>query len=302
MKTNLIDITMPPGDQETGKNILANWLAKEGDQVVVNEPLVEISTDKVNMEIAVPESGVLQEILIKEGTELNAGDILGRIIPGSESQQIKTEAKKITEPTQLSIQTDSKYRLSPVVKRLIKEHNIDVADLVGTAREGRINKADVLAYLEKPAKKTVPALENKFIPHNTMRKSIADHMVDSLLKTAPHVTSIFEMDLSAIITHRNLHKDQFKKEGLNLTYTSYFVYASVEALKAVPEVNSRFHKDGLELFADINIGVGTALEDKGLIVPVIQQAQNLSLKEIANKLQELTDKARQNKLQSKDVQ
>ena len=301
----LIDIKMPPGDEETGKNILANWLFKVGESVVENEPLIEISTDKVNMEIAAPTSGVLQEILIQEGQELKANDILGRIDQSSQKkrQDLKQNNSEKTVHIADKVTIDSKFRLSPVVKRLIKEHHINVNDLIGTAASGRISKKDVLSYLNRDQTNnaSLPDLENKFIPHNPMRKSIAEHMVNSLLKTAPHVTSVFEMDLTAIIANRNRLKDQFNQKGVKLTFTSYFIFAAVEAIKKVPEINSRFHSDGLELFSDINIGIGTALEDKGLIVPVIEKAQNLNLFEIASKLQELTDKARTDKLSPADV-
>jgi 2-oxoglutarate dehydrogenase E2 component (dihydrolipoamide succinyltransferase) len=134
-----------------------------------------------------------------------------------------------------------------------------------------------------------------------MRRSIAQHMVQSVA-TAPHVTSVFDADLSAVVKHREANKDEFAKRGAKLTYTAYFVKASVEALKAVPEVNSRWHDDALEIFDDINIGVATALGSGGLIVPVITKAQDLDLYGIAERLQDLTDRARNEKLDPKDVQ
>ena len=300
---NLIDIKMPQGDQETGKNILASWLVSVGSHVKENEPIIEISTDKVNMEIAAPKSGTLIEVLIDEGRELRADDILGRIEIGKRSEiNQKTKTPNNEKEKVQKNKLNPKYRLSPIVKRLIKEYSIDVNELVGTARIGRISKADVLSYLaEKKLVQQNIKLENKYIAHDPMRKSIADHMVNSLLKTAPHVTSIFEMDLSSIIAHRKKNKDDFSSKDVNLTFTSYFVYASVQALKLVPEVNSRYHDDGLELFEDINIGIGTALEDKGIIVPVIKKTQELTFFEIAQHIHDLTNRARQNKLNRTDV-
>jgi 2-oxoglutarate dehydrogenase E2 component (dihydrolipoamide succinyltransferase) len=134
-----------------------------------------------------------------------------------------------------------------------------------------------------------------------MRKRIAQHMVESLLRTAPHVTSVFEADLSAALAHREAHKRQFAERGARLTITAYFVAAAVKALQAVPEVNARWHDDALEIYEDINVGVGTALEDRGLIVPVIRRAQTLDLFGVAQRLDTLTRQAREGKLSPEDV-
>ena len=117
-------------------------------------------------------------------------------------------------------------------------------------------------------------------------------MVESLVHTAPHVTAVFECDMSKVISHREKQKPEFEAKGLKLTFTSYFVMACVKALQEVPEVNSRFHDDELEIFEDYNIGIGTALEDKGLIAPVLHKAQTLTFKQTVEKLAELTEKAR----------
>jgi len=134
-----------------------------------------------------------------------------------------------------------------------------------------------------------------------MRQSIAKHMVESLLHTAPHVTSVFELDMSNVIEHRRWHKKEFAEQGVNLTFTAYFLAASVAAIQAVPQVNSRFHEDALEVFEQINIGVGTALGDKGLVVPVVEAVQSKTLFEIAEALQSQTEKARSGKLSPADM-
>jgi Pyruvate/2-oxoglutarate dehydrogenase complex, dihydrolipoamide acyltransferase (E2) component, and related enzymes len=139
------------------------------------------------------------------------------------------------------------------------------------------------------------------VPHNQMRRSIAQHMVQSVA-TAPHVTSVFDADLSAVVAHRDANKNEFQSRGVKLTYTAYFVRATVAALKAVPEANSRWHDDALEIFDDINIGVATALGAGGLIVPVILKAQDLDLFATAQALQDLTERARSEKLDARDVQ
>jgi 2-oxoglutarate dehydrogenase E2 component (dihydrolipoamide succinyltransferase) len=139
------------------------------------------------------------------------------------------------------------------------------------------------------------------VPHDTMRRRIAEHMAHSLA-TAPHVTAVFEADLSAIVAHRAAHKAAFEAKGAALTYTAYFVSAAAAAMPAAPAVNARWTENALELFDDINIGVGVALGDKGLVVPVVRRAQDLSLLEIATRLTDLTARARDGKLAPADVQ
>lgn len=140
------------------------------------------------------------------------------------------------------------------------------------------------------------------VPHSTMRKTIANHMVESLLKKSPHVTSIFEMDMSAIIEHRKLRKLGYSDAEVNLTFTAYFLAASAKAIEVVPQINSLYRDDGLEIFNDINIGVGTALEDEGIIVPVIPKVQHKSLFELAHHLTQQTEKARNKKLTPSETQ
>jgi 2-oxoglutarate dehydrogenase E2 component (dihydrolipoamide succinyltransferase) len=185
----------------------------------------------------------------------------------------------------------------------LKEHGLDANQVTGTGKGGRITADDVLKHVESKSKTKAPSsgISGRMVKHSQMRRSIAQHMVQSVA-TAPHVTSVFDADLSAIVRHREANKAEFEKRGAKLTYTAYFVKASVEALKAVPEVNSRWHDDALEIFDDINIGVATALGSGGLIVPVITKAQDLDLYGIAERLQDLTERARGEKLDPKDVQ
>lgn len=202
--------------------------------------------------------------------------------------------------------------LSPAVKYLAKKYNIDVKGIKGTGAGGRVTALDVEQYLSKTpgAKKAAPVpdassqpstIPGKRIPHSRMRKLIADHMVESMLRTAPHVTAVFDADMSAVIAHRKKEKKKFEKSGVKLTFTAYFVQAAVKALRATPEANSRWHEDALEIFEDCNIGIATALDD-GLIVPVIQKAQKLDLFQTASVLQDLTDRARQGKLKPDEIQ
>jgi len=206
--------------------------------------------------------------------------------------------------------SDASADLSPAVRRLLKEHNLNPDLIEGTGRGGRITHQDVMNIIasgtvempKEPApSRSASTIPGHRVPHTQMRKSIAQHMVQSM-SVAPHVTSVFDADLSAIVAHREANKSDFESRGAKLTYTAYFVAASVEALKAVPEANSRWHDDALEIFDDINIGVATALPGGGLIVPVITKAQDLDLFGIAQKLGDLTERARGGSLDPKDVQ
>ncbi|HEY4548545.1 MAG TPA: 2-oxo acid dehydrogenase subunit E2 [Pedomonas sp.] len=225
-------------------------------------------------------------------------------------------------------------RLSPSVRRLLQTHRLDPARISGTGRGGRITREDVLVYIERqPAEEEAPqprvqqpnvqppvseirpqpvpqptvapmagaASASQIIPHDSMRRSIAEHMVRSVA-TAPHVTALFEMDLTRVLADRQKRRAEYQSQGADLTLTAYFIAASVAAMRAVPQVNSRFHNHGLEVYSDINIGIGTALEDKGLIVPVVHKAQELNLLGIARRLEDIKQRARANGLKPADVQ
>lgn len=314
----MVDVTLPTDQSEGTENVISMWFKAVGDAVTQNEPLLEISTDKVNVEIAAPSSGTLAEILKNEGDQVEPGDIVGRIsletlesaAPATkiESTPQADGASKTPAVAQAAV-TDASSDLSPAVKRLLKEYDLDPSMIEGTGRGGRITHQDVMNVIASGAEKPAPAIaaEKKSaipshkVPHTQMRRSIAQHMVQSM-SVAPHVTSVFDADLSRIVAHREANKSDFESRGARLTYTAYFVAAAVEAIKKVPEANARWHDDGLEIFDDINIGVATALPDGGLIVPVITSAQELDLFGIAERLGDLTDRARSGSLDPKDVQ
>ncbi|MEO8448581.1 MAG: 2-oxo acid dehydrogenase subunit E2 [Gemmatimonadota bacterium] len=301
-----IDIVMPTDQTEGTTNTVGKWFRNVGDRVRENDPLLEITTDKVTVEIAAPAAGVLIEILKAEGDAVEPGEVLGRVGAGvgagASPAAPAPVAARAVKPAATEAATETE--LSPAVRRMLKEHNVDGSSVTGTGRGGRITTQDVEAFLATRSGGTASsasAIPSRRVPHTAMRKSIAAHMAQSVV-TAPHVTSVFQADLSAIIAHRDSHKAALAEKGVKLTYTAYFVRASVEALRAVPEVNSRWHDDALEIFEDMNIGIGTALETGGLIVPVIHRAQTLDLAGTAGKLQDLTGRAREKSLEPKDVQ
>jgi 2-oxoglutarate dehydrogenase E2 component (dihydrolipoamide succinyltransferase) len=299
---SIVDITFPDLHQEGTESVIERWLRQPGDPVREHEPLLEINTDKAIIEVPAPASGILREILKAANTAVGVGEILGRIELAREEsrapQVATTPARPKPQPGPDLSQTRD---LSPAVRRLVREHGLDIATIKGTGRGGRITYEDVQNALNRPAPaaRSVPT-GSRLVPHSPTRLRIARHMVESLLKTAPHVTAVFEADLSAIVAHKRMHQEEYEKQGARLTYTAYFVAAAVKALQAVPEVNSRWHEDALEIFSDCNIGIATAVES-GLLVPVLHQAQALDLAAIARRLQDLTAKARAGKLPADDL-
>jgi len=295
-----VDIVVP-AEQEGTKAVVKSWLKKLGDAVRVDEALVEIETDKVAIEIAANIDGVLAEILLEPGADVQPGGVLGRIAPGAAQIEKAPQHSGIAAVLAPRVEpAPDVSRLSPGVRRLLAEHGLDASEV--PLRGERLSREDIEAEILRREKVVAePAAGSRVIPHDSMRRRIADHMAHSM-RTAPHVTALFEADFSVIVAHRDAHKAEFTQQGANLTFTAYLVAASVSAMQEVPAVNGRWFEDRIEIPADINIGIGTALGDKGLIVPVIPRAQTLSLLDIAKRLTELTEKARTGKLAPADVQ
>jgi 2-oxoglutarate dehydrogenase E2 component (dihydrolipoamide succinyltransferase) len=301
----MIDITLPPDQTEGTTNVVGKWFKAVGDRVAANDPLLEITTDKVTVEIAAPADGVLDEILKQEGEQVEMGDVLGRMTVGRADGQTvgRSDGQTAGRSDGQSVgRSDGQTvgELSPAVRRLLKEHGLDPSAIAGTGSGGRITVEDVERHLAATDRPTVRP-SDRLRPHSVMRRSIADHMVRSMA-TAPHVTSVFEADLSAVMAHREARRAGFEARGAKLTYTAYFIQATVAAIKAVPEANSRWRDDGLELFDEMHIGIATSLGNGGLIVPVLRNAQALDLEATARGVQELADRARAGTLSPSDVQ
>ncbi len=323
----MIDVLVP-AEQEGTQAVVRAWLKKVGDRVEENDPLVELETDKVTMEVPAPAAGVLSEIVLDSNADAVPGAVLGRIAQEAE-ESVRVERSRDTPSSGAEKQAlgsaregpstslganglnNPELRLSPAVKRALLQHDIDPARIEGTGRGGRITRADVDGAVEeatrvgRPVEGIIPAaigdIRSHSVPHDRMRLRIAENMLGSVTR-APHVTAVFEADFTAIIAHRERHKQAFGRKGVKLTYTAYLVAAAAEAMKVAPAINSRWHDDRLELYDDVNIGVGTALGEKGLIVPVLRKVQTLSLKGIAAGLDELIERARREQLTAKDVQ
>jgi 2-oxoglutarate dehydrogenase E2 component (dihydrolipoamide succinyltransferase) len=338
--SNSINIILQAEQLEGTQAIVSNWLVQPGDKVIKDSPIVELETDKVAIEVTASQTGVLLTIDAQLGKQVIAGDLLATIKATSEANittntiptsQVALENKTPSSTTicQKTASIDKKSKrhlLGPAVKKLISEHQLNSNHINATGLDGRISKRDVQLHIENFnsknntttwASSTAESTYNQsntdtklkentgrqstFIPHTPMRSAIANHMVQSLLNTSPHVTSVFEMDMSAIIEHRAQRKIGYKDAQVNLTFTAYFLAASAIAIKDVPQINSQFHSDGLEIFDNINIGVGTALADSGLVVPVVKNVQEKCLFELATNLTEQTNKARDQKLTASDM-
>ena len=320
----MIEIVAPI-EQEGTKAVVRAWLKSVGDRVEENDPIVELETDKVAVEVPAPAAGILREIVLHSNEEAAPGAVLGRIAPvaevighepkdepvvpakaGISGQEVAAGLAETSTSAGVTRIRNAELRLSPAVKRALLQRNLDPEAIEGTGRDGRITRADVDRHVETGGAKTSTfapsdgAIASHSIPHDRMRLRIAENMLNSVTQ-APHVTAMFECDFSAIQAHRARHKDKWARQGVKLTYTAYIVAACVEAMKVAPAINSRWHADRLEIFDDINIGVGTALGNKGLIVPVLRQVQRLSLQGIVAGLDDLVERARKEKLKAEDV-
>ena len=293
----MIDILVPD-EQEGTKAVVRAWLRQVGDAVAVNDPLVELETDKVTQEVPAPAAGVLAEIVLDTDAEAVPGALLGRISTDSNTVRAEpVEALSLPSEKQENqsfdkLRTDGvgETRLSPSVRRALQRHGADPARITGTGRNGRITREDVERALEGTA---VTATD---IPHDRMRLKIAENMVRAVAE-APHVTALFEADFSAIATH----KAALAERGVKLSYTAYIVKAAAEAMAAAPAINGRWERDRIAVSPTVDIGVGTALGEKGLVVPIVKNAGALGLEQIGETLDDLTCRAREGKLTGSDV-
>jgi 2-oxoglutarate dehydrogenase E2 component (dihydrolipoamide succinyltransferase) len=314
-ESTLADVVAPMNEEGTKATIL-KWGKRVGDRVRRDEPLLELETDKVTVEIPSPASGELAEILKGPDEEVLPGQLLARVRIGMDASPPAAGTEPAEPATSAEPRSGGRPLLSPSVRRLLSQHEIAVNEVAGTGRNGRVTAEDVVRtasgrgaapraadqkqhdVAETPAG---PAGEGQSrILHTPIRRRIAEHMVRSL-EQAPHVTTLFEADLTRVLAHRARFAGNFEAQGARLTLTAYFIVACARALRAHPQVNATFRDDALELHADANIGVGTALGNEGLIVPVLHRAQELNLFGVALRLGQLVAGARAGKLAPSDV-
>ena len=350
-----IDVVMPQMGVSVSEGTITKWLKQEGESVEADEPLLEISTDKIDTEVPSPGSGVLTQILVQEGETVDVGTKLAQIggsaggaqpeaaAPEPEPEPAPAEAapepvaaapeapapqQPIEQPSE-----NGKSFVSPVVARIASEHGVDPGQVQGTGRGGRVTKQDILQFIESgseaaapaapqtpaapaapvaapaPAPVAAPAPPADALPGETlepvtaMRRGIAEHMRRSL-DTGAHVTSAIEVDLSRVVTARATLKKEYEAGyGVNPTYLAFIARATVLTLKDYPYVNAELRGDSIVTRNFVNLGFAVELQDgKGLIVPVLRNAETMNLLGIAKGIADLAAKARSKKLLPDDVQ
>jgi pyruvate dehydrogenase E2 component (dihydrolipoamide acetyltransferase) len=362
------DVVMPQMGESIAEGTVSRWLKKVGDKVERDEPLLEISTDKVDAEIPSPAAGTVTEILAKEGDTVPVNAVVARIgvedehaaapapaadaktIEKPKPEQPKAEETPKAEPKQeepakadekpeaeapaaapadeggedadvTSLDERRRTKSSPLVRKIAKENNVDISRISGTGISGRVTKNDILEFLQQPKPAEAPAAqpaaaaartpqarppqfapgENvRLEPLSVMRKRIAQHMIESK-QTSAHVTTVFEVDFTAVDNLRRRHKDDYQQRGVKLTFLPFIVQAVITGLREFPILNASMDEANVIHHRDVNIGIAVALE-WGLIVPVLKQADELNILGIARAVNDLGDRARAKKLSPDDVQ
>jgi len=305
------DLVVPTLGESVTEATVSKWLKKVGDAVKADEPVVELETDKVSVAVPSPESGVLSEIKIQEGTTVKVGAILGSVGAGSAS--VKKEPVKISEPTvkipeptrpKLEVVQDKKEILSPAVKRIVEEKRIDISTISGSGRDGRILVGDLLESMglpSAPSQARVTKGNEERVKMTRLRATIAKRLKEAQ-NNAAMLTTFNEIDMSRIIEMRSEYKDGFlKRYGAKLGFMSFFVKSCVEALKAFPVINAEIQQDEIVYKNYYNIGVAVGTE-KGLVVPVVRNADELSFAEIEKQIVALGEKARTGQLSIDELQ
>jgi len=370
------DVVMPQMGESIFEGTLTKWLKKPGDKVQRDEPLFEISTDKVDAEIPAPASGVLKEIKVAEGATVQVNTVVGVIDAegaAAATAAPKPEAPKAAAPPAPSAplrppepvpaatrkgngarpqaapapaparpreavarqpetviefpsaEEGQRVRSSPLVRRIAREHNVDLAQVSGTGLGGRITKEDIQRFVEqyaagappaaavgaRPAPAAQPmaamaatapvAVPGDLVPMSTIRKKIAEHMVASK-RTSAHVHSVFEIDMTRIVKLRERERAEWeKRNGTKLTLTPFFGRAVLAGVREWPVVNSSVEGDAIRYHANVNLGIAVAL-DWGLIVPVVKHAEEKNFLGLQRAISELAERARNKKLSPDDVQ
>ena len=355
------DVVMPQMGESIAEGTIVRWIKRVGDQVARDEPLFEISTDKVDAEIPSPAAGVVTEIRVKEGETVPVNSVVAVIGAASTAPSAKAEEPKTppapaptpVEPPKPSPQAaelpggaggakaaapsdtgrgegvpgateDALHqRSSPLVRKIAKEHNVDISQIRGTGIAGRVTKDDILTFIGQEGRNgqearvaqggVAPVVSDTSIhaplrsaagdrveKMSPMRKRISEHMVMSR-RTSAHVHSVFEVNFSRVAQIREAKKAEFERSGAKLTFLSFIVKAAVEAIRTVPIVNASVDGDSVVYHKDVNIGIAVAL-DWGLIVPVIKNADERNLVGLSRSIADLANRARNKQLKPEDVQ
>jgi len=287
---------MPQLGESIAEGTVVKWLIPLGGAIEKDQSLLEVETEKVDLEVPSPASGVLNEILVKEGETVAVGTLLARIDSAPPAEVISRVGGVVVRPVDSDAAGEEHH--SPAVRQLAKEHGVDLAHLKGTGAGGRVSKKDVLEFVARtsaPGPTTAasgePSMGEEILPLTQMRKTIADRMVKSR-QTSAHVSTFFEADFSSIASFRT---------GRDLTYLPFVVRAVTRALRDVPLVNATWGDQGIVIKKDIHVGIATALEE-GLLVPVVRHADRKGLTQLAKEIADLAERARSKKLSPDEVQ
>jgi pyruvate/2-oxoglutarate dehydrogenase complex dihydrolipoamide acyltransferase (E2) component len=290
------DIIMPQLGESIAEGIVVRWLIPVGGMIQKDQSLLEVETEKVALEIPSPATGVLSEIIVKEGETVPVGTLLARIESAPPSEVINRVGGVVVRPMEPSVEGEEHH--SPAVRQLATEHGVDLSQVQGTGTGGRVTRKDVQDFITQrggPIKVQEPAGEQsmgeEIIPFTQMRKTIAERMIKSR-QTSAHVSTFFEVDFTGIAKFR---------EGRNLTYLPFVIRAVARAIREMPVVNSSWAEQGISIKKDIHIGIATALQD-GLLVPVVRHADRKGLTQLAKEIADLADRARSKKLNPEEVQ
>jgi 2-oxoglutarate dehydrogenase E2 component (dihydrolipoamide succinyltransferase) len=335
MPTNVV---MPQMGESVAEGTITKWLKKVGDRVQQDETLFEITTDKVDADIPSPAAGILATILVHENETVAVNSVVAQIVAEDEAAAAELaptgeavaarpspsagEEAAAPSPAPTAREAPGKIRSSPLVRRIARNHGVDLSRVKGTGVGGRVSKKDVLSHVAQtgpgaaaapappvPSAMPAPAAPaaivftgpTHVVPMTPMRRQIAEHMVASR-RTSAHVVTLFEVEMTKIVEEMTRRAEEFERRyGLKLTYTPFFVRAAVKAIKQFPVINSSVEGTNIVYKRDINIGIAVALET-GLIVPVIKQADEKNFLGIARAVQDFADRARSKRLTVDEVQ
>jgi pyruvate dehydrogenase E2 component (dihydrolipoamide acetyltransferase) len=313
-----MDVIMPQLGETVSEGTVSAWHSKIGDTVSTKQPLFDVSSDKVEMEVPAPAEGTLLEIRVDAGTTVSVGEVVAIIVREGEvievgaglaekaAMAVPKAAAAIREVSVKSANRDSRGNpLSPAVRRLVAENSLDPSAIAGSGLNGRIKKKDVLAHLgsgaaprsmPKPAPLDFSGEDTEVIPFSNLRRLTAEHMVRSKA-TSPHVLQAVEADFARVSRARSGVSSAWKKrEGFSLTYLPFIAKAVCEAIREFPRVNGAIDGENLVVFRRVNLAIAVDLDFDGLVAPVIKDADQMSLQELARAIRDVSDRARSNRL------
>lgn len=290
------DIHMPKLSESVVEGTIIRWLKQPGDPIRLYEPLLEIETDKVSIEVPSPAAGILRSIHVPEGTTVSIGVLLARV---DDPVDVSGQAAAAPAADRAFGASAPARFFSPIVRRIAQDHALNLDDIPGSGLGGRVTKQDVLRHLATrstpQAVTTLPTdADTEVLPISPMRRAIAEHL-SSAVRTAPHVTSVIEVDMQRIVQHREAQRAAFAAQGFKLSYMPYLVEAVIAGLNAVPIMNAAYTDAGIKQHRRKHIGIAVALDD-GLIVPVLQNADERNLVGLARAITDLAERARAGRL------